>query len=175
MRGRSKFASLGVLFVFAVALFALSPSAAVARNAEDVDSVHVFPSANSNVIGSVGFIDNDEVGHFWSVSRGDSVSETFNGPNKVKHAILDVEVVRNALNSGAHVDWDLVINGQTVGSFVVNEGFLGPKHLDVRFPRITGGTYRVTIRVTNEVAGGQGSHTLAYAGSFAHSIKLKKR
>jgi hypothetical protein len=172
---RGKIAGVGLLALMAVALLAIAPSPAGARTAADVDSVHVFPSASSNVVGSVGFIDDDEVGYFWSVSRGDSVSETFNGPNKIKHAILDVEVVTNVLNSGAHVDWDLLINSQKVGSFTVNEGDVGPVHLDVRFPRITGGVYRVTIRVTNEVPSGQGSHTLAYAGSFKHSIKLKKR
>lgn len=132
-----------------------------------------FPSASSTVVGSVGFIDEDEVGYFWSASRGDSVSQTIPGPPAISKATLDVEVVQNNLNGGAQVNWDVVINGDVVGNFVVNEGQLGPIHKAFTFPEKTGGSYAVSIKVTNDVAGGQGSHTLAYAGSFAHSIELE--
>jgi hypothetical protein len=59
-----------------------------------------------------------------------------------------------------------------LGSFTVPAGFTGPLTLDVSFPPISGPTYAVTIRVTNEVPGGGGAHTLAYAGNLAHSIEL---
>jgi len=140
--------------------------------------VHDFPSAGSTVVGSIGFIDDDEVGFFWSVSRGDSVAETVADSNPtVDRAILDVEVVQNVLNSGAFLNWDLSINGTVVGNFTVNEGDLGPINLDVSFPAIpaNAGTYDVMIAATNEVAGGQGSHTLAYSDvnfNFANSIEL---
>jgi hypothetical protein len=175
-RRRTRLVGLGVLSLLAITLLAVAPSPAGARTASNVDATFEFPSANSEVVGSVGFIDDDEVGFFWSAARGDRVSENFSGPRVVRRAILDVEVVQNALNSGAFVDWDLVIDGNVVGSFTVPEGFLGPVHLDVTFPAIRGrhDGYDVTIRVTNEVAPGQGSHTLAYAGAFAHSVKLKK-
>jgi hypothetical protein len=144
-------------------------SLAVVPSATALSTTHPFPSNDSTVVGSVGFIDSDEVGYFWSAARGDSVSETFNGPVKLLRAVLRVQVVENVLNSGAFVDWDVEINGILVGSFSVPEGYTGPIVEDMIFPAITGPTYNVAIRVTNEVAGGQGSHTLAYAGLFAHS------
>jgi hypothetical protein len=131
-----------------------------------------FPSSTSTVVGSVGFIDADEVGYFWTAQRGDRVSETFTGPSSVNRAVLKVEVVLNSLLSAQRVDWNLEINGTVVGSFTVSPGFTGPLTLDVSFPPILGPTYAVTIRVTNIVPGGAGSHSLAYAGSFAHSIEL---
>ena len=47
-----------------------------------------FPSSDSTVVGSVGFIDADEVGFFWSMQRGDRVSETFtfSGPSSINRA-----------------------------------------------------------------------------------------
>jgi hypothetical protein len=155
-----------ILALLAACSLAIVPSATAASVTFD------FPSDDSTVVGSVGFIDADEVGYFWSAARGDLVSETFAGPNFVDRAVLSVEVVQNVLNNGAEVDWDIEINGIVVGSFVVPEGFFGPIVRDMSFPRIVGPMYTVTIRVTNEVAGGEGSHTLAYAGSFAHSIEL---
>src|SRR3990170_2269647 len=110
-------------------------------------AVFVFPSAGSTVVGSVGFINANEVGYFWSgVLRGDSVSESFAS--------------------------DPSINSVVVGGFTVNEGFTGPITVDVSFPTIAGPVYNVALRVTNEVAPGEGSHSLAYAGEFAHSIEL---
>lgn len=138
-------------------------------------SVHSFPSATSTVVGSVGFINADEVGYFWSASRGDSVAESFAGPNRVKKIVLNLDVVQNVLSSGAQVDWTVSINGTDVGSFSVVQGQLGPVTQKFSFPKITGGTYLVKIRVTNEVAGGQGSHTWRYAGAGPHQIKLKRK
>ena len=43
-------------------------------------AVHSFPSDDSTVVGSVGFIDADEIGAFWSVARGDMVEETSADP-----------------------------------------------------------------------------------------------
>ena len=141
--------------------------------AGDSNVVFDFPSADSTVVASIGFRDADEVGSFWSVGRGDLVSETFSTAlGSISRAILEVEVIRNVLNSGAFVDWDLEINGVVVGNFTIDEGFTGPVTVDVTFSPITGPVYDVTIRVTNEVAAGEGSHTLAYAGAFAHSIQL---
>jgi hypothetical protein len=141
--------------------------------ASDSNVIFDFPSADSTVVASIGFMDADEIGWFWSVGRGDLVSETFSTAlGSISRAILEVEVVQNVLNSGAFVDWDLEINGVVVGSFTINEGFTGPVTVDVTFAPITGPIYDVTIRVTNEVAPGFGSHSLAYAGAFAHSIQV---
>src|SRR4051812_19346127 len=51
-------------------------------------AVHPFPSAASTIVGSVGFIDSEQVGYFWSANRGDSVAETLSGPGAVRKLIL---------------------------------------------------------------------------------------
>lgn len=135
-------------------------------------SVFDFPSDDSVVVGSVGFIDGEQVGYFWSVSRGDSVTESFSGPASITSYTLDVDVIENVLNSGAFVNWDVIINGVTVDNFTVNEGFLGTVSRSESFAAIAGPSYDVELRVTNEVAGGQGSHTFRYAGDGAHQISL---
>lgn len=199
MRTRKRILQIGVIAVSAVGLLGLSPSS-FAASGEDLRVANLgsapagglltaapsgtdagpaaavpFPSAASTVIGSVGFIDSDEVGYFWSMARGDSVTEVIAGPNKIKKAILKIEVVTNGLVAGSQADWDLEINGNVVGSFVVASGDLGPVKVKAKFPRITGGEYEVAIRMTNEVVIGGGAHTLAYAGAYDHSITLKKK
>jgi hypothetical protein len=164
-----KCAKTVILALLATCAVAIVPSSAMA-----VSSTYPFPSSSSTVVGSVGFIDDDEIGFFWSAARGDRVSETFIAPFAlpVNRAILQVEVVQNVLNSGAQVNWNIEINGTVVGSFVVPQGFIGPIVQDVSFLPIMGPAFTVTLRVTNEVPSGQGSHTFAYAGPFAHSIQL---
>ena len=164
-------AGLGASSVLAAVLLALVPSTAGAT-AVAPTALYEYPSSDSTVVASVGFIDDDEIGYFWSAARGDRVTETFSGPPAVRGAILKVEVVSNVLNSGAHVDWRLEINGVPVGGFRVREGFTGPIRLVRQFSPIPGPNYEVTIRVMNEVAGGEGSHTLAYAGAFFHQLRL---
>jgi hypothetical protein len=137
--------------------------------------IHVFPSDDSTVVGSVGFINTEEIGWFWSVSRGDMVSELFADPLPyVNQAEFDFAVPNNVLNSGAEVDWDVVINGTTIGTFVIPEGFTGEKSLSFSFPKIAnvGGAYDVAFIVTNEVPGGYGSHSIAYDGQYPHSVEL---
>jgi hypothetical protein len=170
-RHRCGLSVLAILSLFVVCT-AAPLSASAAQALQPAGTTFEFPSSDSVVVASFGFIDDTQVGFFWSVDRGDRVSETFAGPSAVDRAILNVDVVDNVLQFGGHVDWSLEINGITVGSFRVEEGFLGPITLDVSFPTIQGPVYEVTIRVTNEVPGGFGSHTLAYSGSFAHSVEL---
>jgi hypothetical protein len=100
------------------------------------------------------------------------VSESFTSLDSVDRAIFNVEVVQNVLNSSAFVNWDVEINGVVVDNFTVDEGFTGPVTVDASFSPIAGPVYAVTLRVTNEVAGGQGSITLAFADPFAHSLDL---
>ena len=156
-----------VVAVSAALVLAVAPPQAEAATFD-------FPSNDSTVVASTatGFVDSDEVGFFWSAVRGDLVSETFMGPTAVNRAILNVHVVTNSLTATNHVDWNLTINGVIVGGFSVASGFTGPITLNVGFPAIFGPTYTVAIKVTNTVPGGGGSHTLAYAGNFAHSIEL---
>lgn len=137
-----------------------------------VSSTFDFPSINSTVVGSSGFIDDTAVGYFWSVARGDGVSETFSASNCINNANLKIEVLENVLAPSAFVDWELVINGVVVGSFTVEAGFTGELFLNLSFPKITGPIYQVDLRVTNEVPSGSGSISLAYASDFAHSITL---
>jgi hypothetical protein len=174
VRRSGAFAGVGVLAVVAVLFLAVTPGYATSTAPSQVTAKFSFPSSTSTVVGSTGFIDDHQVGYFWSAARGDRVSQTVSGPAYVKKAILRVYVVTNALSNGAHVSWDLVINAHVVGHFNVAQGFTGPKTVNVTFHRIVGPSYDVTIRVTNEVAGGEGSHTLAYAGAYAHSITLRK-
>ena len=153
---------LGTIAVVSMTLLAVGSSAANAAVKTRVQ-VFTFPSANSTVIGSVGFLNSCEVGYFWSASRGDSVEQTFTGPASITKALLRAYVVQNVLNSGAHVDWSLSINGIDVARFRVNQGVVGTVQVGRTFAAITGPSYDVKIRVTNEVASGQGSITLAYA------------
>ena len=173
--------SLGVLWLGAAMLVAVAPPALASDStslsltntavpvvaapsdaiAADPDlavpaAARVFPSSTSTVVGSVVFIDADEAGYFWSAARGDRVAETFSGPARVRVAVLKLDVVANTLCCGATVDWTVSINGTDVGQFQVTEGQTGPLTVRCRFPRITGGTYAVDMRVTNEVAGGEG-------------------
>jgi hypothetical protein len=162
-----KLAKTSVLALVAACSLAIVPSSGAL-----VGVTFAFPSNDSTVVASVGFIDSDEVGYFWSAVRGDRVTETFTGPPVLRRAVLSVEVVTNVLAPGAHVDWRIEINGNPVGTFVVNSGFTGPIVRDIVIGGMVGPIYTVTIRVTNTVAPGLGSHTLAYAGPFAHSIEL---
>ena len=150
----------------------LAPSAARASNAA-ASAVYNFPSAASTVVGSVGFIDADEVGYFWSAARGDSVSQTVVGAPAIDGAGLKITVLFNNLNSGAHVDWSLEINDVVITRFRVRQGFLGSITIQRTFAAIQGPNYHAVLRVLNEVATGQGSITLSYAGSSPHFLLLK--
>jgi hypothetical protein len=162
-----------MLVTVAFVVLAFAPSAGATAVAPA--ATFAFPSASSQVVGSVGFIDSCQAGYFWSASRGDSVSQSFQGPRRIRHVVLDVAVPTNALTEGNEVDWSLSINGHTVDSFVVAFGFSGTIHRDVTFAKIAGKTFAVKLYVTNEVPGGGGSITLAFADcGGAHSIKLKK-
>ena len=137
--------------------------------------IHVFPSDDSTVVGSVGFINSSEIGWFWSVARGDMVSESFIDPLPyVNQAAFELAVIDNVLNSGAEVDWDVLVNGTTIGSFIITQGFIGTKSLDFSFAPIASvaGAYEVALVVTNEVPGGNGSHSFAYAGEYPHLVEL---
>ena len=105
----------GVLALAATMMLAFAPSPARASAGTWVPAApYVFPSSTSTVVGSVGFIDADEVGYFWSASRGDSVAQSYSGPASVDGILMKVSVIQNVLNSGAHVDWMVSVNGVDV-------------------------------------------------------------
>jgi len=137
------------------------------------DEVLIFPSASSSVVASVGFIDAAQIGYFWSVGRGDGVRESFSTTlPTVDHLDLEFSVPDNVLNNGAQVDWNVEVNNVVVGSFTVLEGLIGDVSQSYSFAPIAGPNYTVELVVTNEVASGEGSVSLAYAGDYAHSIQL---
>ena len=135
--------------------------------------VHDFPSADSEVVGSAGFIDAERVGFFWTSVRGDRVRETFaDAVPQVTGAIFDFEVRDNILLET--LSWALLINGTEVATFQVPPGLSGPQQIDVTFPAIAaaGGGYEVSFEARNVISGGAGSHTLVYAGAGPHQIEL---
>jgi hypothetical protein len=185
--------SVGLFSIATAVLVAVTPSAAVAAQPSvtngtgpmtvaashpgvgGVDLVQAYPSPSSTIVGSVGFIDGVQCGYFWSVARGDSVTQTVPGPNRIKRAVLKLEVVSNGLASGAFVNWTVSINGTDIGQFTVQSGQTGPLTVNYQFPRKTGGSYTVKMRVTNEVAPGDGAMTLRYDGAGQHTVNLKRR
>jgi hypothetical protein len=171
-RIRNTGARRGLLALVAMTmLVGLAPSAARAGSAAPSTN-YAFPSASSTVVASIGFIDATQVGYFWSVSRGDSVTETFNGPASITAVGLRVTVPTNVLSGGAYVAWSLEINSISVARFRVPQGFVGTKSLRRTFAAINGPLYTVKLRVVNEVAPGQGSITLVYAGAQPHVLQL---
>ncbi|PCJ51590.1 MAG: hypothetical protein COA70_13975 [Planctomycetota bacterium] len=137
-----------------------------------VPAALVFPSASSVVIGSVGQIDGENVGYFWSMARGDSVTESFAGPASITGYTLDVDMPLNVLNNGNTLGWDVVINGTVVDSFTVLE-LQTSISLSANFAAIAGPNYNVALRATSEVPGGGGSHSFRYAGVGNNALTLQ--
>jgi hypothetical protein len=81
-------------------------------------------------------------------------------------------VVQNVLNGGAFLNWDVTINNVVVDSFTVNQGFVGTVSRSANFGTIAGPNYTVSLRVTNEVVSGFGSHSFRYAGAGFHRVDL---
>ena len=135
--------------------------------------VHDFPSADSEVVASVGFIDGERVGFFWTQTRGDRVTEFFDDPaSEVTRVVFDFEVLTNGLRET--LQWALLINGEEVARFEVPPGLSGPQQIDATFPAIpaVGGGYEVSFETRNDISGGAGAHTLRYAGAGPFQIEL---
>ncbi|MFG0283483.1 MAG: hypothetical protein ACF8R7_03595 [Phycisphaerales bacterium JB039] len=134
---------------------------------------HDFPSADSKVVASVGFIDAEQIGYFWSAARGDKVVETFADPMRsISRVLWEFDIPRNSLRESCN--WIMSLNGTDVGKFSVSPGLLGPQSVEFNFPAVASvsGKFEVMIRVTNEVSPGAGSHTLRYALAGPHQITL---
>jgi hypothetical protein len=134
------------------------------------DSVTVeYPSADSDVVASVGAIDGDEFGYFWSNARGDRITETFNGTGLYEVTELDLEfdVTRNVLSSGAYTDWNVFVNGTSVGGFIWSAADgVGTANFSFVFGPIVGnGAYTISMEVANTVADGHGSIAIGFPGS----------
>lgn len=131
-----------------------------------------FPSSSSTVVASGG-APAGTIGYFWSQERGDMVEEAFSGPAAIDHATLSVQPAANSLSPERQLDWTLSINGTDIGAFAVPSGSTAPIVLPLSFAPIAGPNYAVKLRVANEVAGGDGSISLASTGSSdLHSLEL---
>ena len=130
---------------------------------------HRFPPDWAKIIASVGVIDEDHVGYFWSASRGDGIFYGVYSPwTYIDRAILHFTVVDNLLEPGEVVRWELLINEIPVGLYTVNAGQTGPFSLNVSFPQIVGRWresggfgFDVAFRVVNEVHESRGAVALA--------------
>jgi len=131
-----------------------------------------FPTASSTIVGSVGVIDPSQIGYFWSATRGDLVSETFADPAAFVTSLdLDLTVPTNVLSSGNAVNWDVILNGTTVGNFSIVSGFTGNFLQSYVFaPIASAGGYTVTLEVTNTVPGGGGSHTFGIGERYDPTV-----
>ena len=119
-----------------------------------------FPTSASTVVGSVGFISPTEIGYFWSMSRGDSISQVYaaTGVFSATSLSMDLNVTQNVLNSGASVDWDVLVNGIDVGDWTWSQADgTGLTNVSLLFPAIPGEFSSLELRLKNEVPGGQGS------------------
>lgn len=130
-----------------------------------------FPSASSAIISSLGFVDAESCGYFWSQARGDSVSETFAGAASISNYSFDCDVTINGLVAGETCEWNVVINGTVVDSFSVAPG-QGSISASSSFAPIAGPSYTVTLQMTNEVIPGGGAITLRYAGLGTNDLTL---
>lgn len=132
-----------------------------------------FPSTDSTVISSFGFLNSVHIGFFWSAERGDSVSESFSTRlDRICHVSLELSVPENVLHSDPVV-WRLAINGVVVDMFEVEPFYYGDLLVSkVLGAPILGPTYTVELTVQNEIAPGYGAHTLGYGGGYAHQLAL---
>jgi len=122
-----------------------------------------FPTSTSFVTASTGSISSTEIGYFWSVSRGDQVSQAYAGTGLfgVSSLSMDLNVTRNLLNSGAHVDWDVLVNGVDVGDWSWSDlSGTGLTNISLTFAPISGEFSSLALVVTNEVPFGGGSIAL---------------
>jgi hypothetical protein len=158
---------LGVAVCVVTCAIVSSSSLEPAFAASYVDN---FPSASSTVVASLGAIDSDEFGYFWSVSRGDSLTQTFPATGLLSANQLDLsfDVTQNVLNSGASTNWDVLVNGTTVGNWTwTDTSGTGNVNLSYNFPDIVGnGNFTVRMEVTNEVPGGAGSIAIGFPGDM---------
>ncbi|MHC4837232.1 MAG: hypothetical protein ACYTF3_03470 [Planctomycetota bacterium] len=172
--GQAAFAANAPSSACGVFLQAVDLGACAASDVEQLGgsaSSFVFPSATSTVIGSLGFVDSENVGYFWDVNRGDSVSETFSGPGSVSSYTLDVDVPQNFLST-ENIDWEVVINGTVVDTFQVVSGQTSV-NVSGSFASISGPSYDVSVRVTNTISPGFGSCTFRYAGAGQNALTLQ--
>ena len=122
-----------------------------------------FPTASSSVVSSFGLLSPTEIGYFWSVSRGDMVSQAYaaSGVFGTTSLELDLNVTRNVLSTGNSVQWDVLVNGTDVGDWAWSSANgTGLTHLSLSFAAVTGEFSTLALVVKNEVPSGDGSIAL---------------
>lgn len=138
-------------------------SAAFAASAQASTYSFTFPTAQSQVKASTGFLNSSEVGYFWSATRGDSISQQYVGSGVfgATHLELDLTVSRNSLRPTASTQWDILVNGKDVGDWTVNQATgTGTTHLSLNFGPVTGEFNTLALVLKNNVASGAGSIAL---------------
>lgn len=118
---------------------------------------------------STGDLGNGSFGYFWSAGRGDKIEQliTGTGLTSVDGLALQLAITGNVLSNGAFVNWDLYLNDILIGDWTWAESD-GTGTLDAfySFSGISGnGDYLLSMRVTNEVAGGRGSIAIGQDGT----------
>ncbi len=108
--------------------------------------------------------------HVWTA--GDFWEQTFNGTGLGAAASLqlDLEIDDNILNGLAFVDFDVLVNSTTVGSFTVNEGEMGMQIYNFTFSPIAGPNFTIKMLETNTVPSGQGSVSMAVDGDSTATL-----
>ncbi|MCP5249604.1 MAG: PEP-CTERM sorting domain-containing protein [Candidatus Accumulibacter sp.] len=122
-----------------------------------------FPSSLATVVASVGSLSATEVGYFWSMARGDSVSQGYpaTGLFNVSSLSMDLNVTQNVLAAGQSVDWDVLVNGIDVGDWSWSDADgTGLTNVALSFAAIAGEFSSLALVVSNEVPSGGGSIAL---------------
>ena len=129
-----------------------------------------FPSEDSTVVASAGVIGSGQYGWFWSVARGENITENFTGTglDEVFQLDLNFEITYNNLVAGDYTEWDVLINGNSVGGWTWTYSMgLGVVDASYSFAPIAGaGNYALRMEIVNEVPPHHGSIAIGFPGEM---------
>jgi hypothetical protein len=101
--------------------------------------------------------------YIWNI--GDYWAQTFSTTLAAANvAAIRLNISENVLNSGAHVDLDVKLNGVLLKHISIPQGFVGNIPIRAQFSDIAGPDYRFEFVETNQVAPGQGSVAMGIDG-----------
>lgn len=125
-----------------------------------------YPSPTSTVVDSGANTPNEYCCFF---TTGDGITQTYTGTGltSVNELQLALNIPENFLNNGGFVDFNVLLNGTTVGTWMWSDtSGTGPLNLDFNFAPIVGnGTYTISMVETNTVPPGLGSIGISDPGS----------
>jgi len=140
-------------------------AAALALSSTVVNATSItvdFPSPTSTIVASGGQF-------FFLPSH--SVNETFTGTGIGAATSLNLDLIlqQDVLNSGAFVNFNVLLNSIVVGNFSFDQNAtIGLHSFSFSFASVVGsGTYNIALAVTNTVPVGEGSVAFARTGSKA--------